>query len=117
MNNCPCCGHELPSNKFDKDLIIHPDLLTFSFNGFIDMEVTRQEYRCLKELYENIGEPVTRDNLTQICTGIEYDGFNRTIDMLIVRLRKSLQRTKYTIKTVRTVGYMLVKNTLNQSAA
>jgi DNA-binding response OmpR family regulator len=117
MKNCPCCGQELPSNKLDKDLIDHPDLKTFSFNGFVDLQITPRQYMYLKMLFDKVGQAIHRDTFFDKVIGYGYDGETRTIDMAVVRLRRSLALTKYSIKSVRGVGYMLVKNELNQSAA
>ena len=111
--NCPCCGQYIAEGYNDEGLVLYPGLMTFSFNG-LDLGMAPMEYKCMKLLYDKIGEPVTRQTFFDEIIGYEYDGETRTIDAAIVRLRKRLERTRHEIKTIRAVGYMLVKNELNQ---
>jgi DNA-binding response OmpR family regulator len=116
MKNCPCCGQEVKDETTDKSLVIHTELMTFSVGGF-DLKLSPHEYRFLKSLYDRPGEAVSREILALEASGYEYDGSSRVVDSMVVGIRKKLEWSGYSIKGVRSVGYMLVKNELNQSAA
>ncbi len=73
-------------------------------------ELTFKEYELLHHLMENQARVVTRDELLNQVWGYEYDGETRTLDMHIRTLRQKLgQEGGSCIKTVRGVGYRMVK--------
>jgi DNA-binding response OmpR family regulator len=54
---------------------------------------------------------VNRAELVQQLRGIDYDGFDRSIDIIVSRLRKKLgddATNPYRIKTIWGKGYLLV---------
>ena len=64
-------------------------------------------------LAQNANALVTRQDLITELRGIEYDGFDRSVDIIISRLRKKLgdnATSPYRIKTVWGKGYLLAKD-------
>jgi two-component system phosphate regulon response regulator PhoB len=87
-------------------------------NGFgVDMEahrvtvddqevsLTATEFRLLAELIRNLGKVLTRDQLLDKVWGYQFDGYARTVDTHIRRLRQKLGPYAEWIETVRGVGY------------
>ena len=76
----------------------------------LTITLTTAEFAVLALLAQRAGRPVTRDELLQAQHGTEDAAFQRSIDVLISRLRSKLEldpRTPTLIKTVRGAGYML----------
>jgi len=68
------------------------------------------EFRLLKTLVENGNRVMSRDQLMESLAGREAGPFDRTIDVMIGRLRRRLgddAREPVLIKTVRNEGYLL----------
>ncbi|HNH24247.1 MAG TPA: helix-turn-helix domain-containing protein, partial [Accumulibacter sp.] len=68
------------------------------------------EYRLLLVLIEHAQRVLNRDQLLELTQGREADAFDRSIDLLISRLRQRLRddaREPRIIKTVRGEGYVL----------
>lgn len=74
------------------------------------VELTLKEYELFQYLFENSTRVVTRDELLDKIWGYGYDGETRTLDSHIRTLRQKLGNVgAECIKTVRGVGYRLVK--------
>ena len=74
------------------------------------VNLSSNEFDVLWLLAEQAGEIVSRESLTQRLRGFEYDGFDRTIDLRISRLRKKLHddaSNPFKIKTIWGKGYLL----------
>jgi two-component system OmpR family response regulator len=73
------------------------------------VSLSSAEYRLLRVFLEHPQRVLTRDQLLSLTQGREADSFDRSIDILVSRLRKRLRddaaETDY-IKTVRSEGYM-----------
>lgn len=68
------------------------------------------EFRILKTLAENPNRVLTRDQLLDVSSGREAGPFDRTIDVMISRLRRRLRDDggeTALIRTVRSEGYLL----------
>ena len=68
------------------------------------------EFRLLQALAENPNRVMSRDQLTDVLAGREAGPFDRTIDVMISRLRRRLgddAREPELIRTVRSEGYLL----------
>ncbi|WED23628.1 response regulator transcription factor [Vibrio sp. JC009] len=79
-------------------------------NGAI-ISLTDSEFDLLWILASNPDTVLSRDYLTKALRGIEYDGFDRTVDNKIVRIRKLLGDDKTPpekIQTLRGKGYQFV---------
>lgn len=71
-------------------------------------ELTTAEFNLLLLFAERPARVLSRDNIMDHLKGHEWSPFDRSIDSLIVRLRKKIERDPETprlIKTVRGVGY------------
>jgi DNA-binding response OmpR family regulator len=78
-----------------------------------NIPVTTSEFDLLWILAKQAGQIVSRNDLIKELRGFDYDGFNRSIDLKISRLRKKLGDTssKSTrIKTIWGKGYLFVKD-------
>jgi len=76
-----------------------------------DVELTTMEFELLKDLMESRGRVMSRDRLIERLRGIDADVFDRSIDMLISRLREKLgdgPKQPRFIRTVRMGGYQFV---------
>ena len=99
------------------------DSKTFSFGPFsIDFDghqllndgepqrLTSGEFALLRVLAERAGRPVSRDTLISETRGRDHEPFDRSVDVLISRLRRVLEadtgQPRY-LRTVRGVGYVL----------
>lgn len=98
-----------------KDLLVYRDIRINRktrevFCGDRRVELTLKEFELLVYLMENQSRVVTRDELLDRIWGYEYDGETRTLDMHIRTLRQKLgEQGGSCIKTVRGVGYRMVK--------
>jgi len=75
------------------------------------IELTTQEFSLLWLLAKNAGEILSRDHIFTSLRGIEYDGFDRSVDVRISHLRKKLKDHTEQPKRLKTVwgkGYLFV---------
>jgi DNA-binding response OmpR family regulator len=74
----------------------------------VEVNVTPSEFKLLALLAERPGRTFTRDELIERALGMEFDGFERTVDSHIKNLRGKIEdntaNPRY-ILTVRGVGY------------
>ncbi len=78
------------------------------------LAVTANEFDVLWLLASKAGTVVSRTELISQLRGIDYDGFDRSIDIRVSRLRKKLHDTTNPpskIKTVRAKGYLFATDT------
>ncbi len=76
-----------------------------------DLDLTTMEFELLKVLMESHGRVLSRNRLIERLRGIDADVYDRSIDMLVSRLRDKLGDDSHTprfIKTVRLSGYQFV---------
>jgi two-component system alkaline phosphatase synthesis response regulator PhoP len=71
----------------------------------LEVELTYKEFELLRLLAENKGMVMSREKLLQLVWDYDYEGYTRTVDMHIQRLRNKLGTDK--IKTIYKVGYRL----------
>lgn len=70
--------------------------------------LTPSEYALLEAFYRNANRVLTRDQLLENLRGDHSDAFDRTIDVLILRLRRKIERNPChpeLIRTERGIGY------------
>ena len=75
------------------------------------VELTTNELELLYQFVDNADQVLSRDDLLNTLRGFGYDGLDRTVDMLVSRLRKKLgddSAKPSKIKTVWKKGYLLV---------
>lgn len=70
-----------------------------------ELTLTATEFRLLTELIKRPGRVQTRDQLLNTVWGYEFDGYARTVDTHVRRLRQKLGRCADLVETVRGVGY------------
>ncbi|GCE10841.1 response regulator transcription factor [Tengunoibacter tsumagoiensis] len=80
-------------------------LVTLSGN---ELELTPKEYELILLLASHPGRAFSREFLLQQLWGYDYDGFDRTVDTHITRLRKKLGGLGEKIVTVWGVGYRFI---------
>lgn len=93
-------------------LIIDQQAHSVSLDGQ-DIAISTVEFELFWLLVKSAGTTVSRDDLMKQLRGFEYDGFDRTIDLRISKLRKKLNdnaNKPYKIKTIWGKGYLLVKD-------
>ena len=79
------------------------------------LELTMTEFRLLADLLRNKGRVRTREQLLDAVWGYSFDGYARTVDTHIRRLRAKLGENAGSIETVRGMGYR-VKASLQDHA-
>ena len=76
-----------------------------------NLELTTMEFAVLELLAGNAGCVLSRDKIIESTRGFDWDAFDRSIDVLISRLRTKLEddaRNPRFIKTIRGRGYMFI---------
>jgi DNA-binding response OmpR family regulator len=79
--------------------------------GEKEIELTSMEFELLRILMESRGRVLSREMLLRKLRGIDADIYDRSVDMLISRLRKKLaddSRSPRFIKTIWRTGYQFV---------
>ncbi|HXT36553.1 MAG TPA: response regulator transcription factor [Chloroflexota bacterium] len=76
--------------------------------GGVSLDLTPKEWDLLHVLAAHPGRAYSREYLLQCIWGVEYDGFDRTVDTHIVRLRRKLGPFGERVVTVWGVGYKLL---------
>ena len=73
--------------------------------------LTSSEFECLALLVKNSGKVLNRDQIIEQLRGIEWDAFNRSVDITMSRLRQKLgddPKNPRFIKTVWGTGYLFI---------
>jgi two-component system phosphate regulon response regulator PhoB len=86
------------------NLLIDVDKHHVSFNKK-PIRLTHTEFKLLFELASRKGRVYTRENLLDRVWGYTYEGYARTVDTHIRRLREKLGPMGEYIETIRGVGY------------
>jgi two-component system phosphate regulon response regulator PhoB len=71
----------------------------------VEILLTATEFKLLAELFRGQGRVQTRDQLLNTVWGYEFEGYARTVDTHVRRLRQKLGAYARMIETVRGVGY------------
>lgn len=77
------------------------------------INVSSNEFDVLWLLAKQAGEVVSRESLVADLRGFDYDGFDRSVDLRVSRLRKKLgddSASPFRIKTIWGKGYLLAKD-------
>lgn len=90
-------------------LIVDPNKRTAFLNSK-DLELTSTEYELLILFAKHNGKVLSREEIMQNTRGISWTSFDRSVDVMVSRLRNKLKhknkKKDQVIKTVHTVGYM-----------
>jgi adenylate cyclase len=77
-----------------------------------DLQLTPAEFKLLAALVRGAGRALSRDHLMQAIAGRDTEAFDRSVDVLIGRLRRKVEpdpRTPRLIVTVPGVGYKFIE--------
>jgi len=97
-----------PSKMIFKDFEIDPATRSVSYLGE-EILFSSREFDLLWHLAQNASYTLDRDNLYRNVFGVEYNGYDRSVDMYISRIRSKLNHIanrQSLIKTVRGKGYL-----------
>jgi two-component system OmpR family response regulator len=104
-------SRQAPANRLAcGELVLESDTRRVLLEG-AKVDLTSLEFEALRVLMESRGRVLSRDALMSRLRGLESDSYDRSVDMLISRLRKKLgddSRAARFIKTVRGAGYQFV---------
>jgi two-component system phosphate regulon response regulator OmpR len=106
----PGAPSETPEVVRFASCVIDLGMRTLTRKG-IEHTLTTGEFALLKALVTHPRQPMSRDHLSEMARGREYEVFDRAIDVQISRLRKLVEEdpTKPRhIQTVRGFGYVFV---------
>ncbi len=75
------------------------------------VELTTAEFELLRLFVKNRGRVLTRERILETTRGLDWESYDRSVDVLVSRLRQKLgddpRRPEY-IKTVRGLGYRFI---------
>jgi len=86
------------------ELVIYPESFRVEVEGN-EVFLTSTEFRLLHLLASHPGRVYTREVLLDRVWGYTYEGYARTVDTHVYRLREKLGRAGSRIETVRGIGY------------
>jgi two-component system OmpR family response regulator len=93
-----------------RGLLIEPAAQRVTVDGH-EVVLTSTEFDVLVRLASRAGTIVSRDTLMEEVRGIEWESYNRSIDVMVSKLRSKLGCDAHTprfIKTIRGAGYLFV---------
>lgn len=107
-------AHLRRHHKHFLDEIKFGDVLMNTTNREVEIQdqkivLTKVEYDLLKMFLEHPREAVSRETLLQSIWGFQYDGDTRIVDVHVFKLKGKLKESQVSFKSVRGVGYKLVK--------
>ena len=105
-------ARETPARRLSAGggLVLETETRRVTLKG-AEIELTSMEFELLRILMDSHGRVFTREMLLRKLRGIDADIFDRSVDMLISRLRKKLaddSRSPRFIKTIWRTGYQFV---------
>ncbi len=106
--------HAPQEQEDEKKLLRHGDLVLEPENyrariGDRDIHLTVTEFNLLLDLLKNKGRVRSRDILLDRVWGYQFEGYHRTVDTHIRRLRQKIEPYADDIETVRGVGYRFME--------
>ncbi|WP_462325728.1 response regulator transcription factor [Desulfoplanes sp.] len=90
----------------NKGIYVNFETYEFRIDGDTE-ELTATEFKLVRELILNQGRPLTREHLLSRVWGYEFEGYARTVDTHIRRLRKKMGAHFHLLETVRGIGYRM----------
>lgn len=78
------------------------------FKNEVEIDITSKEFSILKVFFQNPNQLLSRDQLIEDAFGFEYEGFERSIDSHIKKLRQKIEidsRNPQYLKTKYGAGY------------
>ncbi len=110
-NESPDVGEINSSLQFN-NLVIDRQAMVVSLDD-VKIKISSKEFDVLWLLAKSAGKVVSRGELVSELRGFDYDGFDRSIDLRISRLRKKLHdnpEQPFRIKTIWGKGYFFAKD-------
>jgi two-component system phosphate regulon response regulator OmpR len=80
----------------------------------IDIPITAAEFDLLSLFARSPNRPLTRDQIMERAHNRDWEAFDRSVDLRVMRLRRKIERNPdkpEVIKTVRNVGYVFIQAT------
>jgi len=104
--------HESPARRLRAagGLVLETDTRRVTLDDG-EVELTSAEFELLRVLMEGRGRVHSRESLLRRLRGIDAEIYDRSVDMLVSRLRRKLaddSRSPRYIKTIRGAGYQFV---------
>lgn len=106
----PGAPTEAPAELAFGECLLDMGRRTLSRNGETQ-PLTTGEFALLKVFATHPRQPLSRDRLSELARGREYEVFDRAIDVQVSRLRKLVEvnpTTPHHIQTVRGFGYVFI---------
>jgi len=103
-------SRQSPSALYSDGLSLEKETRRVKLDGK-EIDLTTMEFELLSVLMESRGHVLSRNRLIERLRGIDADVYDRSVDMLVSRLRDKLGDDLHTprfIKTVRLTGYQFV---------
>ncbi len=100
------------SQRFFADWCLDMDRQQVTGQGGVELALTGAEYRLLVAFTERPQRVLSREMLLELTHAENVDSFDRSVDVLVSRLRNKMGDTARTPKLIRTVrggGYMFVE--------
>jgi len=98
-------------------LEVNPSTQSASLDGKA-LDLTTAEFEMLRLFMENPLKPLDRDFMMEQTRGIPWESFNRSVDVVVSRLRQKLgddPRHPRFLKTIWGTGYMFIAQSGNQT--
>ncbi len=89
-----------------KSLVVDQEKMEVTIDGK-EINLTITEFKLLTQLINAKGKALTREYLLNSVWGYDFEGYLRTVDTHITRLRGKLGEYSDIIKTIRGVGYKI----------
>ncbi len=92
------------------DLVVDAATVSATFRG-AELTLTPFEFALLRALAERAGRVLGREQLLELLHGVSDNVFDRSIDVIVSRLRQKLgddPRNPKVLRTIRGAGYMLI---------
>ncbi len=87
-------------------IVLRPEAHAATVDG-AELALTATEFRLLEDLLRHAGSVRTREQLLNNVWGYSFEGYARTVDTHVRRLRSKLGTAAATLETVRGVGYRI----------
>lgn len=90
-----------------KDVVFDGDKYEISYNGEI-IHLPLKQFELVFELAKNPNQILTREQLIEKIWGMDYDGYDRTVDVHVKRVRENLGHLPgFEVVTIRGLGYKM----------
>lgn len=102
--------NDMNVTKLD-NFLMYPDIRVTKYNDK-EIPLTIKEFDILELLLQNINTPMSREKIISKVWGQDHDGYDRSVDDTVKRIRKKLKEAgaNVEIKTVWGYGYRVDEN-------